>query len=164
MRCVGFLFIAAAVGIFLYGKTMLIKKERDEYSAVRSMLAFLKESLTGGRRTPREAITEFCEREESCAIPWLSELRSGERVNSFMRERRLLTLESYLSEEDKTCLCDFLFDFGRDVAEEEQRRLDGVISRFLEREREISAAAEKNIKSAWVLFVTLALGIFILLL
>lgn len=182
MLLFGFLLVSLAVAAALYERNVKIKRCSDEYTALTSLLVYFKGGLASERRTPRELFSEFNKKEEARSLAWLgeifgengasaspekttSEIRDiGERVTSFMRERGILTAESYLSGEDKERLASLFSDFGKHTAAEETSRLDGAIEYFSARESAVREAGEKNIKASWLLFVTATVGAFIIML
>ena len=182
MLLLGFLLVALAVATVIYDRNMKIMRCSDEYGALTSLLVYFKGGLASERRTPIELFSEFNKKEEARSLVWLgslfgengtcassekttSEIRNtGERVTSFMRERGILTAESYLSAEDKERLASLFSDFGKHTAAEETSRLDGAIEYFSARESAVREAGEKNIKASWLLFVTATVGAFIILL
>lgn len=164
MRFLGFLLLAFASGVMVYEKISLMRQRAAEYTATHSLLVYVKGALASERRTPAEALLGFGRGELGEALPWLKCLDTWDRVNSFLRERELLTSETALDYDDKAALSDFFFDFGKHTAEEELSRLSGIIELFEKRAKENSAAAQKDEKSLWILFVTVALGVFILIL
>lgn len=194
MLYLGFLLLSFAAGLLLYEKTLKIKRERDEYLAVLSLLVYFKGGIASARRTPAELFFEFSKRNEAAALPWLSQIfeggkepcdapfckiasdgevsgtspaeigNSGERVTSFMREKGLLSAETLLSETDKKRLCELFCGLGKHTAETEAERLEAEITHFSKTAEEKKSTAEKSIKAHWLLFLTVALGIFIVIL
>ena len=180
MIYLGFLLVSVALGTLLYDKTAVMKKEKNEYSAFLALLICFKTGLASERRTPCELFAEFRKRREAADIPWLSRIfgsegecpleetesagRAEERCIPFMRKREIMYSESYLSKEDKELAASFFLDFGKQEADAEIKRLDSVISAFSERERAVRESCEKNVKAQWLLFLTVTLGIFIIML
>ena len=160
----GFLLIALAGGLFVFEKCEKIKRTAAEYKATLSLLVYLKGAIAAERKTPSEAILSFREREEGSAVPWLAGLDTGERVNSFLREKRLLSSECGLSGADKRDIAAFFADVGRHSAQEECRLLSGVIGAIEKASAKISEESEKNVKTLWLLFITVALGALIIIL
>jgi hypothetical protein len=68
-----------------------------------------------------------------------------------------------LSSEDTEALSDFFFKLGRGELCEERERLDRIINRIEESGASRRALSEGKIKSAWVIFVTAALGVLLLM-
>lgn len=163
MIYLGFVLIAVSVGFFVSSWCAAMRRSGNEYSAVLELLVYIRGALVAERRTPSEAIASFARSDNGRYVPWLFELQDGERVNSFLRERRLFAVESLLSQDDKKALCDFFADFGKSCADEEGLRLDRIIALFEKRVNEKRASTENNVKSIWVLFITAALGLLILL-
>ena len=163
MIYLGFILVALAAGFLVYEKTAAMKRGADEYSATLALLVSLKSAVSSKIRTPPEVLSSFLGGELGASIPWLSSLTDEGRVNSFLREGGLLSAETQLSAEDKDALSDFFLELGRNSREEEAERIDRIIALFEKREGEVRESAEKSVKSAWVLFVTAALGIFILI-
>ena len=163
MFYLGYFLILVSVGLFVSSHCSSVRKAVNEYAAVLALLVYLRGAIAAERRTPSEAIASFAKSEKGILIPWLFELKDGERVNSFLRERRLLSEESSLSQDDKKTLSGFFEDFGKGCIDDELLRLDRIISLFEKSVGERRAAAENNIKSTWVLFITVALGLLILI-
>ncbi len=163
MIYLGFILTLISFGFFVSSLCASIRKSGNEYAAVLELLVYIRGALLAERRTPSEAIASFARSDRGRAVPWLFELQDGDRVNSFLRERRLLTVESSISQDDKKALCDFFADFGKFCADEEKLRLDRIITAFEKNVGEKFASMENNIKSIWVLFITAALGLLILL-
>ena len=178
----GFLLVAVAVASAVYDRNVKIRRCSDEYGALASLLVYFKGGLASERRTPAELFYTFSKREEARSLAWLGSLfgengapdgrekaqaearDTPERVTSFMRERGILTAESYLTAEDKERLASLFSDFGKHTAAEEITRLDAEIEHFLKRADAVRESGEKNIKASWLLFVTATVGAFIILL
>ena len=164
MLYLGFLLISLAAGLMLYEKTERMKRERDEYFAVLSLLLYFKGGIAAERHTPAELFIGFSKKDEARAIPWLSSLDGGDRVTSFMRERRILSAVTLLSDADKKRLSELFSELGMHTASEEGERLGGEIARFSAIAEEKKVSCEKSIKAYWLLFLTVTLGIFIIIL
>lgn len=163
MLYVGFTFISLALGLFVYDKCALIRQAAVEYSQTFALLVYMRGAVVSERRTPAEAIIAFSKTKDGMALPWLKELSTADRVNSFLREKRLLSSSTALQRDDAVVLADFFADFGMHTAEDEILRLDSVIKPFERKSQEKSASAEKEIKAVRILFVTVVLGLFILM-
>ena len=159
----GFILVALAAGFLVYEKTAAMKRGADEYSATLALLVSLKSAVSSKIRTPPEVLSSFLGGEMGASIPWLSSLTDEGRVNSFLREGGILSAETQLSEKDRAALRDFFLELGKSTGEEEEKRLDWIISLFRGRCEEIRCSLEKNVKAAWVLFATLTLGALILI-
>lgn len=157
-----FLLLSLCAGFLLYEKTVSLKRQEDEYSAVLSLLIYIKGGLASERLTPAQMIASFSERSEAQNIPWLSQML--ESTTSFMRDRRLLSCESRLLSGDKERIASFFADFGKSIAEEESKRLDTQIASLTKKSAELSLSFEKNSRAWWILFTTAVLGLLIIIL
>ena len=159
----GFLLVAFAIGIAVYEKTENMKKRVAEYSSLLALFVYLKSVAIGERKTPAEAFGSFSEKAEANNIPWIFELTDGGRVNSFLRERGILSLPSLMDTGDRNDVAAAFFELGTATAEEESARLSRFISEFEKRVGNIKSDTEKNTKAAWVLFASALLGALILI-
>ncbi len=177
MRLFGILLISFASGVAIYERCGKIRRQKEEYSAVLSLLVYFKGGILAQRRTPAELFCGFRQRKEASAIPWLSSLFESfdedtertrhfaalsERISFFMRGKGILTLESTLSGDDKERLAAFFSDLGMHSAEGEIGRLEGEIAHFTAREKEITESCEKSVKASWLLYAAAVTGIVII--
>ena len=160
----GFLLVAASIGAILYEQCDKIKRKCAEYKEILDLLICIKGAIATGRRTPKEAVVSFLKNGGGEGIPWLSANDGGERVSSFFREKKLLSSESRLDDEDKLSLAGFLCELGISSLDEERARVEKIISLFEKRAEEVKQNTQTNVKAAWILFIAAALGGFIIIL
>lgn len=164
MLYLGFLFIVVAAGTVVYSECEKMKKRSLEYTELLSLLVCLKGAVATGRKTPKEAVASFLQRGSGSNIPWLVGMEDGERVSSFFREKRILSSQTQLFEEDKAALADFFFEIGMYTADRERERVDKIILRIEKKEEELRRSTQNNTKAAWILFLSASLGLFIIIL
>lgn len=159
MLYLGFLLVAAGVGVMVYEYTDSLRASDREYSVSLALLVYLRGAVSDGR-TPSESILSFLKGTE--APRWAAGLESEEKTASFLRSRGISRAGTLLLGEDREALSDFFFELGRAELSEERARLDRIINRIEKSGAEKRALTEGKIRSAWVLFATAALGALIL--
>lgn len=162
MLYLGFLMSALGVGIAVFEYTERLRAVAREYAATLKLLVYLRGAVTNEKRTPSESVLRFLSAggEE---IRWASGLCTEESVIAFLRSGETACVATLLSAEDRRALSDFFLELGRTDLSEERVRLDRIINMIEKSSAEKTAESEGKIRSAWVLFATLVLGVLILI-
>ena len=163
MLYLGFLLVSVGAGIIVYGECEKIKRRAGEYSETLALLVYLRGAVASGI-APAEAVASFFKKGHGEALPWLFSHVDKERLTPFFRARKLLDSPSLLLGEDKSALAEYFADLGLQGVARESEKTEKIIAKIEKSEEAVRTGAEKSVKSAWVLFVSSAIGLLIVML